>query len=147
MRKSPRSQENRSGRFRSITTFRFRPLNKLKILLNKSKNFIKANFLVGPCLRKKMMRNLSFDQNWETFFYYIATSRLRCSVLRKLRWVISSQKMFLGQCPLCCTKKKMIWKRIDKFRAYFHLGSLNKVPFRGPKSKIGAIYFRLKIIF
>ena len=69
MRKSPRSQENRSGRFRSITTFRFWPLNKLKILLNKSKNFIKANFLVGPCLRKKMMRNLSFDQNWETFFF------------------------------------------------------------------------------
>ena len=43
--------------------------NKLKILLNKSRLVIKANFLVGPYLRKKMMRNLSFSQNWESWFY------------------------------------------------------------------------------
>ena len=86
MTKSPRPQKNRCGRFRSITTFIFEVLNKLFILLNKSKNFIKTNFLVGPCLRKKMMRNLSFDQNWESFFYYIATLRLIFSVFWLLNW-------------------------------------------------------------
>ena len=90
MTKSPRPQKNRCGRFRSITTFIFEVLNKLFILLNKSKNFIKANFLVGPCLRKKMLRNLSFDQNWESFFYYIATLGPIFSVFCNINWESSN---------------------------------------------------------
>ena len=43
--------------------------------------------------------------------------------------------------------KNWVWKCYNNFRAYFHFGSVNKVPFRGSKSKIGAIYFGLRIIF
>ena len=43
--------------------------------------------------------------------------------------------------------KNWILKYYYNFKAFFHLGSLNKVPFRGPKSKNAAIHFRLKIVF
>ena len=136
MRKSPRSQENRSGRFRSITTFRFWPLNKLKILLNKSKKFIKANFLVGPCLRKKMMRNLSFDQNWESWFYYIAPFEAQLLSFCIITWELPN------------TKKDAPDKYLEGFRGkngfgsvttilghIFILGHLTKCPLEAPNRK------------
>ena len=44
-------------------------------------------------------------------------------------------------------EKNLVWKWNNNFMAYFYIGSLNKVPFRGSKSKIGAIHFCLRIIF
>ena len=44
-------------------------------------------------------------------------------------------------------EKNLVWKWNNNFMAYFYIGSLNKVPFKGSKSKIAAIHFRLRIIF
>ena len=39
------------------------------------RSFIKWNFLVRPGLRKKMLRNLSFDINWDLFSVIIGNSQ------------------------------------------------------------------------
>ena len=43
--------------------------------------------------------------------------------------------------------KNWVWKCYKNFRAFFHVRSLNKVPFRGPKSKIVINIFVLKYFF
>ena len=56
---------------------------------------IKANLLVGPGLRKKVLRNLKNSQNWETFLLSSNFELNFLSFLTNTRIFVTSQKILL----------------------------------------------------